>query len=40
MVFNFNPQHCVSNVSYAKHEYFYIFPRYSNSLADSQLEAL
>ena len=34
MVLNLNHQHFVSRLSYAKHKYFYIFPRYANSLAD------
>ena len=34
MVFNLNHQHIVSSLSYAKHKYFYIFSRFSNSLAD------
>ena len=36
IVFNFNHHHFVSSLSYAKHKYFYIFHRYSNSfyLAD------
>ena len=33
MVFNLNHLHFVSRLSYAKHKYFYIFPRYSNLLA-------
>ena len=34
MVFNLNHSHFVSRLSYAKHKYFYIFLRYSNSLAN------
>ena len=34
MVFNLNYQHFVSSLSYAKHNYFYIIPLYSNSFAD------
>ena len=34
MVFNLNHPHFVSRLSYAKHKYFYVFPQYSNSLAD------
>ena len=31
---NLNHKHFAYSLSYAKHKYFYIFPRYSNSLAD------
>ena len=34
MVFNLNHQHFVSSLSYAKRNFFYFFPRISNSLAD------
>ena len=34
MIFNLNQQHFVPSLPNVKHKYFYIFPPYSNSLAD------